>query len=131
MKRPISLTIIGWYLMLTGGGEFFTSFLELNSSMTQDIMRLFGQISFPHRNMFMLTISAISLVIGIGILNQKNWARFAYIITELTKNIVFLFLSPLKIGIVPSVFLFLIFAFLLFRPNVGKYYKQAEVIHAE
>jgi len=125
-KRPISLTIIGWLLIIAGGIILITNLgslskvKETTSSSSIYILQLiynYVKVSF-------------ALISGIGILNRRNWARFLYLICWIGYLVIYIVrLKPMTTGVIGATILFLITVFYLFRPKANDYFAGRKSIN--
>ncbi len=125
-ERPTSITVIAWILIVMGVIALIASSISLNNPMTKDIMGR-SPIPIPVQYVMMYAGLLVQLVSGIAMLKGQNWARFLYVIWSIIGLVVGFATSPMKTAIIPSVVIFLIIAFFLFRPAANEYFSGAEV----
>lgn len=123
-QRPVSLTVIGWFLIVTSGlGLLFMPF-AFNNPMTT---RIYAQSPLPvsaHLTIGVLG-GLITLACGFGILKGFNWSRFVYIGWSLIGTAISLATLPVtSIALLGLVFLAVI-AFFLFRPTANAWFNRA------
>ena len=123
-KRPTSITVIAWILIVTGGVSLITSSISLNSPMIKEIMSR-SPIPIPVQYAMMYIGLLVSIVSGIGMLKKQNWARFLYVIWGAIGFLIGLFTSPMKMALIPGLLFFAIIVFFLFRPGANEYFSEA------
>jgi len=125
--RPVSITIIGWFLLLSG-------FLTLPGA--------FGLGDDPHvREMLarqpvpvavqqgmLLAGAAASLVSGYFLLRGQNWARHLYVAWTLVQLGYAWLVIPYRLVIVPGAIQFLLIVYLLFRPRANAFFAGSELV---
>ncbi|MFC1539362.1 hypothetical protein ACFL6H_08055 [Candidatus Latescibacterota bacterium] len=128
-KRPTSLTVIAWIMIIMSGISLISSTVSLMNPnpMLKEIMER-NPIPIPIQLLLSYLQSLAIIVTGIAILKGKNWARFLYIIWSAIGFILFIPASPIKIFIIPHLVIFLIVVFILFRSPANNYFKGMEVI---
>jgi hypothetical protein len=126
-KRPISITVIAW-LMIVIGGIF----------LVKDVGRLPGVKGIMIRSpiyifqlIFSYVIISFALISGIGILARQNWARFLYLICWIINFIIFLIYSqPITTNVIVGIILFLITIYFLFNPKANEYFDRKNSLNA-
>jgi hypothetical protein len=130
-KRPTSLTVIAWILIVAGLISLINIFVVW-SQQTAQVKEMMKSAPMLFNLKFMLSNYITILVLwisGIGILKRQNWARFLYLvygIIGLIKIIIFFASKPLTPIIIPMIILFLIVVFFLFRPKANDYFAGRE-----
>ncbi len=122
-KRPPSITVIAWILIITGGISLITSTASLNNPMVKELMAK-SPIPIPVQYAMMYIGLLVSIVSGIGMLKKQNWARFLYIICGAIGFLIGLFTSPMKMALIPGLLFFAIIVFFLFRPIAKQYFSK-------
>jgi MFS family permease len=122
-KRPTSITVIAWILIILGG----FSLIPATTSLIKELMG--PSLISPPIEYALIYLGVLSyLVSGIAILKAQNWARFLFIVWQVFYYTIRMSRNPFAIGIVPSVFIFLIVPiFFLFRPRANDYFAGREV----
>lgn len=112
MKRPLSVTILGWVYILVGIGglayhlrEFNPHHLFENDAVTASVVR------------------ALAIVAGIFMLQGKNWARWLAL-AWMAFHVIISIHHPLPQFLTHAVLLAL-FTYLLFRPKPREYFGVA------
>jgi preprotein translocase subunit YajC len=131
-KRPTSLTVIAWLLIVAGVISFINIFVvwSQQSAQVKEMMKsspMLFHLKFMLSNYIAILVLWIS---GIGILKRYNWARFLYAIygiISLIRSIIYFTSKPLTLKIIPIVIIFLIVVFFLFRPKANNYFAGKEL----
>ena len=124
MKRPTSVTIIAWILIVLSGLSLVTSTLTLNNPVAQDLM---AQSPLPLSVQYaMLYVGlALSIVCGIAMLKGQNWARFLYVVWTAISLVIGFATSPMKAAMLPGLVVFVIVIVFLFLPKANAYFSAA------
>jgi hypothetical protein len=120
-KRPTSITVIAWILIVMGGISLIASTISLNNPMAKELMNR-SPIPIPIQYAMMYVGLLITLISGIAMLKGQNWARFLYVIWSIIGFVIGIATSPMKVAMIPGFVLFLIVAFFLFRPKANEYF---------
>jgi hypothetical protein len=117
-KRPTSVTIIAWLLIVVGGVFLIDNWDVLKVKETLlHFMWTFFRMLFP-------------LISGIGMLKRQNWARFLYLIWWIFLFVIYIVRNPMTTGLIGGTALFLITIFFLFRPKANDYFAGRDSINA-
>lgn len=123
--RPTSITVIAWLLIVAGGIALIFSILFMHSPDAQSSMaRNPIPISVHY---VMLYAGLLTMVVsGVGMLNGQSWGRLLYVISAGIAFLVGIATSPMTLKVLPSLGVFLINVFFLFRPKANQYFSAAE-----
>jgi hypothetical protein len=124
-KRPTSITIIAWHLIVAACFLFlyFTANFQdpgIRDSMSKESLPLSLQIIITYLGLL------ISLVSGVGFLKRQNWARFLYCGWCVIGSIIGFAASPMRITALLGFALYLLVTFFLFRPKANAYFLSRE-----
>jgi len=112
-KRPISVTIVGWFVTISGvSGVWFQ--LPL-------IWRAIPEISVT-RKLLVLASAVIVLASGIGILKAQNWGRVAYVAVVPLFALDKAMESRFQANLLPGLVLYAIIVVVLFMPKASVYF---------
>lgn len=125
-KRPTSITVIAWILIVMSGISLITSTISLNNPMAKELMGR-SLIPIPIQYAMMYVGLLITLISGIAMLKGQNWARLLYVIWSIIGFGIGIATSPMKAAMIPGLVVFLIVAFFLFRPKANGYFAGTEV----
>ena len=118
-KRPTSVTIIAWLLIVHRGVFLIDNWnvLKVKETLLQ-FMLTFFQMLFP-------------LISGIGMLKRQNWSRFFYLIYWILFFVIYIVRNPMTTGLIGGTVLFLITIFFLFRPKANDYFAGRDSRNAQ
>ena len=117
-KRPTSITIISWWLIVLGGMNLFITTAMINNPTVQDLMAQ-NPIPIPVQYAMSYIQLLVMIVSGVAMLNGANWARYLYAIWTLVVSVIGIVTSPMKAAMIPGFVVFLVIAFFLFRQICG------------
>jgi hypothetical protein len=125
-KRPKSITIIAWILIVASGlGLISTSLSVLDvlnaSTHGRNVAPFFPILILGYVG------AGIVLVSGAGILKARNWARHLYTAWGIIGLIINLVASPFKILLIPSLIFYLVVLVYLYRPEADEYFSDNAV----
>jgi len=126
-KRPKSITVVSWILIILGAISLVTSTITLNNPMAQELMAK-SPIPVNIQYIMMYVGLLIMLVCGVAMLKGKNWARLLYVGWSAIGFVIGIATSPIKTAMIPGLVVFLIIAFFLFRPKANEYFKATQVV---
>jgi len=123
-KRPVSITVISWYLIVSA--ILLVLFYSFALSMTIDDMKQSSTIPVSIQFPMLYAGLLMTLVSGIAMLKGQNWARLLYVIWCGILVILALATSPNKSEMVTTIVFWLIIVFFLFRPKANEYFSSTE-----
>lgn len=123
MKRPTSVTVIVWILIVTGGISLVASTVNLNNPMVAELMAK-SPLPMPVQYLMLYAGFIITLISGLAMLRAQNWARFLYVAWSAFAFVVGLATSPMKAAMIPGLVVFAVIVFLLFREKANDYFSS-------
>ncbi len=120
-KRPLSVSIIAWLLIVFGALSAVAIPFTLGNPMTQELMAK-SMVPIPVQYFMMFAGVLISIVTGIFMLKGANWARMLYIIWGALGFLFSFITSPAKAAVIPGFVIYLIVAFFLLRPKATAFF---------
>lgn len=121
MKRPISVSIIAWFLIVTSLISLVSSYVSMDNPMVRELMsKSLLPLSVQYAMMFVGL--AVTVATGAAMLKGLGWGRLVYFAWSVLGLVVGLVTSPMKIALVPGAILLAVFAFFLYRPKVNAYF---------
>jgi hypothetical protein len=117
MKRPISVTLIAWLLILTGAAGIAYHITDLTSWHP-----------FPYGNIAILLVRALAILAGVYLLRGSNWARWLAIIWIAFHVGISFFNSWSQVAVHTVVLA--IFAYVLLRPAATAYFHPQNPVSA-
>jgi hypothetical protein len=128
-KRPKSITIIAWILIVVGGLGLIS-----NSLSVLDVLdaSAHGRNVSPFFPMLILGYVGAGIVLtsGVGILKARNWARHLYTVWGIIGLIIVLLASPFKILFIPNLIFYLVVLSYLYKPGADDYFGDNAVTNA-
>jgi len=123
MKRPTSVSVISWFLIISGIISIAVSYYGFSNPMTQELMaRSLLPVSIQYVLMFIGVI--VTVVSGFAMLKGVNWSRQLYLGWSAIGMVIGLATAPIKVGLIPGAVLLLIIGFFLYRPKANAYFTQ-------
>jgi hypothetical protein len=123
-KRPLSLSIIGWFMIVTGILGLLGILFTFNNPMAA---RVYEHSPLPmsvHLGLGLVG-TLIAAICGYGVLKGFNWSRFLYVGWSLIGFAVSVLTVPVTTIIILSVVFFLVIVFFLFRPAANAWFSGA------
>lgn len=120
-ERPKSITVIAWFLIVTGAISIFTSLTGLNNPMVKELMAK-SPLPISLQYIMLFVGLAVTITSGIGMLKGQGWARFLYVVWGVSGFLVGLVTSPMKVAMIPGLVVFAIMTFFLYRPASNQYF---------
>lgn len=123
-KRPTSITVIAWILIVTAAISAISSTLTMNTPVVRDMM---GRSLLPIPVQFAMLYAGllVSLTSGIFLLRGRAWARILYVAWGSMGLLVSIVTSPMKAALIPGVVVFLVIVVFLFRPAANAFLSPA------
>ena len=120
-KRPTSVTVIAWLLIVLGGLSILTTTAVINNPTALELM---GKSPLPIGVQFAMTYAGLVVMIvsGVAMLKGRNWGRLLYVIWTAVSIVIGIFTTPIKAAMIPGVVVFIIACFFLFRPRANEYF---------
>lgn len=123
MKRPISLSIIAWFLIVTAVFSALSGIFTLNNPEALAVLAK-SPLPLPIQYGMMFVGLVITLASGIAILKGYNWGRFLYLGWGVLGLIIGALTSPMKMTLIPGLVFLIIISFLLFRPKATLFFTR-------
>lgn len=124
-KRPTSISVISWILIVTGGISLITTTAMINNPDVQDMMAK-TPIPIPVQYAMSYVGLLVTILSAVAMLKGANWARYLYVIWNLVGFVIGMATSPMKAAMIPSLVVFLVIAFFLFRPKATAFFVPPE-----
>ena len=120
-KRPTSVTIIAWLLIVIGGITLVSTIATINNPIVLDLV---NKSPIPVGIQYALTYIGLLIMVvsGIGMLKARNWARLLYSIWGGIGILVSILTSPDRAMMVFSFIAYLIIVFFLYRPRANEFF---------
>ncbi len=124
-KRPDSISIIGWYMIVSAIFSFFSIAISLYMPMSREILKM-NPVPIPVQILIGFLSAAFSLITGFFMLKGKNWTRWFYLIWMSCSLIYSVFASPMKFLLIPGLLIVILILYFLFRPTASAYFLYEE-----
>jgi hypothetical protein len=121
MKRPTSVSVVAWILIVMSGISLITSTASLNNPMAKELMAK-SPLPIPLQYTMLYMGLLITIVSGIAILKGQNWARFLYVVWGAIGSVIGILTSPIKAAMIPGLVIFAVITFFLFSPKANEYF---------
>ena len=125
-KRPLSITIIAWFLIVSSIISAFTFWSAFDSPMGQQMLAQSPFTPSVHKA-FAVFSMLLNLLIGVALLKRQNWARYVYVAFGLLGIVVGVVTSPIKSALLLSAIFLAVITFLLFRRPATDWFRGAQV----
>ena len=120
-KRPLSLTIIAWFLIIFSLFGLYAAFtMGSNPIAVKMIEQMHSSLRFQQA--WGVLGAVINLVCAYGILKGQPWSRVLYVVWGVIGIGVGLYMSPMKVLIVVSLVLLIVIAFFLFTEKANDWF---------
>jgi len=120
--RPLSVTIVSGVLIAQAMLGFVGTLLALNLPEVREAMEE-GPISVEAQLVWSFVGFGILVICAVGMLMRGNWARILYIVWSVCSLALGFYVTTAPAMMIPSLVIFLLFAFLLFRPAANVYFQ--------
>ncbi len=121
-ERPVSLTIVGWWMVVTAASSLFTLFV---ANMTS-VRELWGQLGIQPDVAVWVAISSgiIYAAAGYGVLTARDWARPVYVLFGVISLLfnTFVWRMPEPSMLIFSYLIYGVFVYVLYRPPARAYF---------
>ncbi len=124
-KRPTSVTVIAWILLVINALSLLGSIMAINNPMAQEQMAK-SPIPIPLQYVMLYLGLSISILCAIFMLRAANWARLLYIAWGAIGLLFGLLASPDKPILIPGILMYAIFVFFLLRPKASAYFTHSD-----
>jgi hypothetical protein len=124
-RRPLSVTIIAWFLIVTSIISVFTFWSAFYTPMAEQILAQSPLPRSVHMGMTIFSL-VLNLLIGVALLKRQNWARYLYVGFGLFGIAFGLVTSPVKSILFLSVIFLAVIAFFLFRRPANEWFRGAQ-----
>ncbi|MEO6361396.1 MAG: hypothetical protein ABIO43_12620 [Sphingomicrobium sp.] len=120
-KRPLSLTIIGWFLMISAVLSLFGT-LTMGSNPVAMKMLEQMQVSLAFQQAMAVIGAVVAAISAYGIFKGLPWSRVLYAGWSVIGLVVGFFISPAKLVMLLSVVFAAVIIYFLFRPAADRWF---------
>ncbi len=120
-KRPLSLTIIGWFLVVTG---LFGLYSSLTIGSNAIAMRMIEEAGMSLRVQQAMGVIGciVALACAYGVFKGLPWSRVVYVGWSIIGFAIGFFTSPMRSVLILGVIFVAVIAFFLFRPAADRWF---------
>ena len=126
-KRPTSVTVIAWIIIILNALSLFGAAFTLNDPAAAESMAQ-SPIPIPLQHFLVFAGLAVSIICAIFMLRAANWARLLYIGWNGIYLLLLLLTSPVKAMIIPAIIVYAIIISLLLRKSATTYFASPGVL---
>lgn len=119
--RPKSVTIISWFLVVSGGLSAITALAMRNNPTTRELMA--KNLLPPSAQYAIMAVGLLVMITcGLAMLSGNGRARTTYVAWTATNLAFGLATSPFKTMLIPSAIFFLVVTLFLYRPAANDFF---------
>lgn len=120
-KRPLSLTIIAWFLVVTA---LFGLYGAATMGSNPLVMKMIEQsgVSLLVEQVWGAIGSVVTLAIAYGIFKGQPWSRVLYVVWGIIGLVVGYFISPMPLVLMLSVVFLIVISAFLFRDRANEWF---------
>ena len=119
--RPLSVTIVGWFLIVSGILSLASVPIALNNPLTRAALEN-GPLPFAFQIGWSIGTAILTLVCGWFILKGANWARILYIAASVAGLAITLATGRVTTLVLIAAGLLAVIAFILFRRPANDFF---------
>ena len=120
-KRPLSLTIIAWFLVVTAlFGLYGAATMGSNPLVTKMIEQT--GIPLAVEQVWSVVGCVVSLAVAYGIFKGQPWSRVLYVAWGILGIVVGYFISPMPLVLMLSVVFLIVISAFLFRDRANEWF---------
>jgi len=120
-KRPLSLTIIAWILIVLSVLALIGTFaMQSNPQMVKMQEQMHTPVLFQHAWTVLGVI--IDLIVAYGIFKGQPWSRVLYVVWGIIGLVVGFFILPQKAYLVFSLIVLVVISIFLFSAKANEYF---------
>lgn len=131
MKRPTSITVIAWFLLISSGLSLVAVPYYMSNSELLDALK--QTTSLPPMTLMIITLinTAATFAAGIGMLKGKGWSRALYVAVTVIGLVITGVTTQAPTSLLPGVIISLIIIVLVFRPKASAFFRGgSDEVHA-
>jgi hypothetical protein len=124
VKRPLSLTILAWFIIVTNVLTWLYMPFTLHNPLSMEMMARFRLPVWATLGSGLVLAVAL-LIAGIAMLKARVWGRNLYVAASVIGHGFTIFNMPFRAMLIPGLLIFILFLYILFRPAANAYFNQA------
>lgn len=125
-KRPLAVTIVSWYLIVSGIISLIAIPFSLKSQATQNVLTN-TPVPIGLQYAIMFTGLVVLIVCGSAMLKGYNWGRVLYIIWQLLALAYTVKTSPIRAAVIPGSIIYIIVVFCIINVKANDYFSSKEI----
>jgi hypothetical protein len=120
-KRPLSLTIIAWILIIFG---LFGLYSAATMGSNPEVLKMLANSPVPlvFNQIWSAIGSVVGFIVAYGIFKAQPWSRVLYVVWSVIQIAVGLYISPIKAVIVLSLIILVVVSVFLFSGRANEYF---------
>lgn len=123
MRRPLSITIIAWLLIVTAAISVIVNTVMLDHPTARELMAE-DPVPMPVQYAILYLSLMINLTAGIAMLKGRSWGRFLYVVAGVIGFAIAFATSPAKALVIPGAVVFVVIVVFLFLPTANAYFSR-------
>ena len=128
MKRPTSITVIAWILLISSLFSIAANFYNMSNPLVLEMMAR-GALPISAQFGMIFIGLVVTIVASIAMLKGREWSRKLYLGWSALAMLVSLGTSPMKVMLIPSFLVLALVAYFLYRPKANAYFlPQSETL---
>lgn len=120
-KRPLSLTIIAWILIVLGLFGLYGA-ATLGSNPAAAKMLANSPVPLIVNQVWSVIGCLVGFIVAYGIFKAQPWSRVLYVVWSIIQIAVGLYISPMKALLVFSFIVLLVISYFLFSEKANEYF---------
>ena len=120
-RRPLSLTIIGWFLIVTGLFGAYASLTVGSNEVARQMLADSG-VSLQFQQVLAVIGAIVIFASAYGIFKGLPWSRVLYVGWMIISLVIGLLTSPFKGMLLLSVLFLVVIGYFLFRPEADAWF---------
>lgn len=120
-KRPVSLTIIAWILIVLGLLGLYGA-ATLGSNPMAAKMLAQSPVPLVVNQLWSALGAIVGFIVAYGIFKGQPWSRILYVVWSIIQILVNLYISPMKALLVVSVIVLVVFSIFLFGEKANDWF---------
>lgn len=120
-KRPVSLTVIAWILIVLGLFGLYGA-ATLGSNPMAAKMLAQSPVPLVVNQLWSALGAVVGFIVAYGIFRGQPWSRVLYVVWSIIQILVGLYISPMKALLVVSVIVLVVFCIFLFSEKANDWF---------
>ena len=121
-KRPLSLTIIGWFLIIVSLFGLYSVFTMGSNPMAMKMLQQM-HVSLMVQQVWGAVGAIVTIVCAYGILKGLPWSRVLYVAWGIVGLVIGFYISPIKAFLVLSLIFLVVISVFLFSDKANDWFQ--------